>query len=355
MVIQHKCPGCGSDLIFKPETGMLVCESCGHQENIDEMPSTNEGVASYDDFQSQTSSQTYGDDSATQYQCKNCGAILITNEDTTATTCSFCDSPMIIGDRLKGELAPSKVIPFTISKEQAEEAFRKWCKKGLLLPNSFKKANRIKSVSGMYVPFWLFDLKTNGEVHAECTKVKHRTEGDYDVTETSYYNVYRNAELYFNKIPVDASIKMDDSMMDKLEPFDYKDLHDFNTPYLSGYLAEKYDQTDKDLYPRIEKRANSYTMDYIRNTMSNYSSVKLETQHLQAQPLDAKYTLLPIWMFCYDHEYCEHNFYMNGQTGKIVGKPPISTGKIVGYSVLFTLITFIIIKVIMFMLGGVWF
>ena len=116
-----------------------------------------------------------------------------------------------------------------------------------------------------------------------------------------------------------------------------------------------FTQKFKDLYPRIEKRANSYTMDYIRNTMSNYSSVKLETQHLQAQPLDAKYTLLPIWMFCYDHEHCEHNFYMNGQTGKIVGKPPISTGKIVGYSVLFTLITFIIIKVIMFMLGGVWF
>lgn len=358
MVIQHKCPGCGSDMIFHAETGQLLCESCGHSENIDEMENLSNDApdsGSYDDFVKETSSQTFGDDSAVQYQCKNCGAVLITNEDTTATTCSFCDSPMILGDRLKGALAPSKVAPFSITKEEATAAFKKWCGKGLLLPNDFKKADHIKEITGIYVPFWLFDMHSRGDVHAECTKVHSYTEGDYNVTETEYYNVYRDAELYFNKIPVDASEKMNDEMMDKLEPFDYSNLHDFNTPYLSGYLAEKYDYTDKDLYPRIAERTNDYTLDYLESTMLGYDSRHILSKDIHVKPLDAKYTLLPIWMFCYDYQNAEHNFMMNGQTGKIVGKPPISPSKFFVFWGLFSFIAFILIKIIMFIIGGVWF
>lgn len=357
MVIQHKCPGCGADLLFHPETGLLQCDSCGYTEEIkaEAKSSDDSTTGSYEDFISSTSQNTYQQDDAAQYQCKNCGAVLITTSDTSATTCSFCDAPMILGDRLSGSLAPSKVAPFSITKQQAQEAFKKWCGKGLLLPNDFKKANRIKEITGMYVPFWLFDLNSDSSINAECTKVKHKTEGDYDITETSYYQVFRHADLRFEKIPVDASEKMDDDMMDKLEPFNYDDLHDFNTPYLAGYLAEKYNYTDKDLYPRIMERCEDYSVDYLKSTIEGYSSVMIEDKNIQVKPTAAEYTLLPIWMFCYDYEHSDRNFYMNGQTGKIVGKPPISTSKAIGFGALFSLISFVVIKVIIFLLGGVWF
>ena len=116
MVIQHKCPSCGADMKFDTASGLLHCESCGYEENIEQMEnqaesSENASTGSYDEFLANTSQNTYSDNSAIQYQCKNCGAVLITDELTTATTCSFCDAPMILGDRLCGELAPSKVIP----------------------------------------------------------------------------------------------------------------------------------------------------------------------------------------------------------------------------------------------------
>lgn len=356
MVIQHKCPSCGADLVFNPKTGMLNCESCGFEENIENMKQSqaNEENQSNQASASETNYQTYGDDGATQYQCKNCGAILITDADTSATTCSFCDAPMILGDRLSGELSPSKIIPFTITKEQAEEAFHKWRGKGLLQPTSFKKANRVKSITGMYVPFWLYDMNSRGDIHAECTKVRHFSEGEYDVTETKHFHVYRDVDLYYNKIPVDASEKMDDTMMDMLEPFDYSDLHNFQTAYLSGYLAEKYNYTDKDLYPRIESRVKKFTEDYARGTMSTYSTVSIQSNNTQIHQTQAHYTLLPVWIFCYDHEHAEHNFMMNGQTGKIVGKPPISTQKSIAAFSIISLICFIIIKIIMFIIGGVW-
>lgn len=355
MVIQYKCPNCGADMVFDATTGMLHCDSCDLEENIENMPKPEEQPDSTENTMSSEASQsTYQDDNTAEYKCTNCGSTLITNKDTAATICSFCDGPMILSDRLSGVLTPSKIIPFTITKQQAEEAFRKWCGKGFLHPGSFKKANRIKSITGMYVPFWLFDVNAQGEIQAECTRVHRHSEGDYDVTETEYFDVRRDVDLYYNKIPVDASEKMDDKMMDKLEPYNYSDLHDFNTPYLSGYLAEKYNYTDQQLFPRLEERASRYCLDYARNTIKHYDTVSIRHKNIRIHSQDTYYTLLPVWMFCYDHEHNEHNFFMNGQTGKVVGKPPISVSKSIGAFFGISLITLLIVKIIVFCIGGVW-
>ena len=150
MVIQYKCPGCGADMVFNSQTGRLHCDSCGHDEEIEGY-----NTEDFQEFEEHFHSSTFEGDEVNQYQCNNCGAILLTDKDTTATTCSFCGAPVILGDRLSGALAPSKVIPFSISKSEAESAFKKWCHHGFLMPRSFKHADRIKSLTGIYVPFWL--------------------------------------------------------------------------------------------------------------------------------------------------------------------------------------------------------
>lgn len=353
MVVQHKCPSCGADMVFDSKSGKLTCESCGKEEVIEKDSSDasseedlDEVFGDFEDFIEETSQNTYADSEATQYQCKNCGATLITNEDTVATNCSFCGSPMILGDRLAGSLAPSKVIPFTISKQQAQEAFRKWCKKGLLTPKNFMTADRIKNISGMYIPYWLYDLNGRGEVNATCTKVRVYERGDYIYTETKYYDVYRKVDLNYNKIPADASEKMDDHTMDKLEPFHYQNLKEFNTPYLAGFLAEKYNYTDRQLFPRIQQRAEQYVRNYIQSTIHGYSSTTITNQWIDIKQRKAEYALLPVWMICYDYKRSEHNFYMNGQTGKIIGKPPLSIGKVILWWILFTTIIFILLTII---------
>lgn len=358
MVLQHKCPNCGADMNFNAETSMLSCESCGTEKDIASMPSlspddVDETYGDYEEFQEDTTYNTFDEsDSSKEYVCNNCGATLITTEDTAATTCSFCGSPMILGDRLSGKLAPAKVIPFKITKEQATEGFKKWCKKGLVTPKGFMNADRIKSITGIYVPFWLFDVNAQGDASATCTKVRSYTKGDYRYTETSYYDVYRKVDVNYLKIPADASTKMDDKLMDKLEPFHYNDLVDFNTPYLSGYIAEKYNYTDQDLFARIKERVDQYTDTYIRNTIHGYSSVNIRHKDINTRQRNADYVLFPVWTVCYDYEDAEHNFAMNGQTGKIVGKPPISKAKVLLWFLLFFAITFGITELINFFIGG---
>ncbi len=354
-VVHYKCSNCGSDMAFDTHTGLLRCASCGRTDNIENIPKPDadeddsihyeadeddinaassgfeEDYADSNDSDEPSHHSTFQEGEACEYHCNNCGAILITEANTTATTCSFCGAGVVLSDRLSGNLAPAKVIPFTISKEQAQEAFVKWCRKGLLTPKDFMTADRIKNITGLYVPFWLYDINGRGEAEATCTRVRTYSDSDWIYTETKYYHVYRKVDLNYSRIPCDASRKMEDQMMDKLEPFSYADLKEFNLPYLAGYIAEKYDFTDEDMLPRIKERVGGYVDNYIHSTISGYSSVMYHRKDINIRKKHADYTLLPVWMVCYDYRQAEHIFLMNGQTGKIIGKPPLSKTKIFGW------------------------
>ncbi|KAB2333066.1 TFIIB-type zinc ribbon-containing protein [Cytobacillus depressus] len=339
MILHYKCPSCGSDMSFNADSGELSCLSCGRHENIESYPE-------------ELKRMTFSEDEANEYHCENCGAVLITEAETTATRCGFCGAGVVIADRLSGHLAPAKVIPFTISREEAMKAFIKWCRKGLLTPKGFMTADRIKSVTGIYVPFWLFDLNSKVQVNAVCTKVRTYTQGDYIYTETNYFDAFRDINLDYVKIPVDASEKMNDGLMDKLEPYPYEQLKDFKTPYLAGYIAEKYNYTDEELLPRAKDKISDYIESYIRSTLLGYHSVNYSNKQIDTRNVNSYYVLLPVWMVSYDYNRSEHIFAMNGQTGKVVGKPPISAGKVAMWFSGITAGTFIILKCASFMMGG---
>ncbi len=374
-VINYKCPNCGADMAFDAQTGLLRCASCGRTDHIEEMSGSKTRGGEYkyemdeDDRKAADSAfendysesaeedipsnhSTFEENEAKEYHCNNCGAILITDPQTTATTCSFCGAGVVLSDRLSGRLAPAKVVPFSISKEQAQEAFKKWCRKGLLTPRDFMTADRIKNITGIYVPFWLYDMNGRGEAEATCTKVRTYTLGDWIYTETKYYHVYRKVDLNYSRVPCDASQKMEDRMMDKLEPYQYDNLKDFNMPYLAGYLSEKYDFDDEQMLPRIKDRVGEYVDNYIRSTINGYTTTSIHRKDINIRKKHADYTLMPVWMVCYDYRQAEHIFAMNGQTGKVVGKPPLSKAKIAAWFGGISAGCFIVFRLITLLMGG---
>ena len=340
LLVHYKCPNCGDDMAFDSDSGALLCSSCGREDDIES-------------FSDEFITRKFEEDEAKEYQCNNCGATVITEQDTTATSCSFCDAAVVLADRLSGDLAPAMVIPFSISKEEAEKAFRKWCKNGRFSPTDFMQANRVKNITGMYVPFWMYDLNSKVTLDAVGTKVRKYTRGDYIYTETKYYDVYRDINLYYNRVPVDASSKMNDEVMDKLEPYQYKDLKDFKTPYLAGYIAEKYNYDDEALLPRVKSKVKRFIQTYVNSTVSQYTSLREKRQQVKTKNVKSAYVLFPIWMVYYDYDKQEHTFAMNGQTGKIIGKPPISKRKVITWVSGISATTFIALKSIAYIMGGV--
>lgn len=85
----------------------------------------------------------------------------------------------------------------------------------------------IKSIIGMYILFWMFDLNSEVQVRVNCIRVNQYEEGDYICIEIEYFEVFCDINFDYLKIFVDVFEKMNDELMDKLEFYLYDQLKDF--------------------------------------------------------------------------------------------------------------------------------
>ena len=277
-------------------------------------------------------SDNWGKDAAgmKSYNCPSCGAELICDETTAATSCPYCGNPTVVPGQFSGVLKPDYVIPFKVSKKEAIEKLKMHYKGRPYLPKSFKDDNHIEEIQGVYVPFWMFDGKASGEASYKATTSKVYEKGDEEITETRHYEVSRAGSIGFEKIPVDASSKMPDDHMDSIEPYDYSGLKEFSTAYLPGFLADKYDVSVKDSQKRADTRCASTLEDALRGTVTGYDSCTLEHKQIDLKRGKVHYALLPVWMLHTKWNGQDFLFAMNGQTGKMVGDLPTSKGKFWG-------------------------
>lgn len=327
MVKTYKCPSCGAPITFDGTTGKLTCEYCEAQIDVSTMDDVNDLFD--DSVVEEKVEREYCDFDG--YKCESCGAEIVTDEYTTATFCSFCGSPSMIKGRLTGAMKPELVIPFRIPKEQAVQAYKKWTGTGLVTPSGFKKQSTIEKITGIYVPFWLYDYGTDAHVNAVAKKHRSERRGDTIYNHTMHYNVGRHVAAEFDRIPADASQKMDDKTMDLLEPYNYGELKEFQMPYLSGYQSEKYSYDAAQMAPRVENRVKEYIVAEARSTIKGYSSVNVVGTNIKLNRRKSSYTLMPVWILNYKYKNKMYTFAMNGQTGKVVGKLPKSVGKIAAW------------------------
>lgn len=326
MVQNIQCPNCGANMHFNSEKQNMHCDYCGTELSVEEVSGEEREKEREEEKEEakEKTEQKKPEGNFKVYKCPSCGAELLTDEYTAATFCNFCGNSSLIEDRLTGELMPEQVIPFKISKEKAKEIYKKWTKKGLLTPKSFARQSTIEKIGGIYVPFWLYDYHSRAKLTAACTRVRREVHGNTEYIHTDNFRVVRDVDTEYLKVPADASKKMPDDIMDKLEPFHYTDMTGFEMPYLSGYSAERYNYSSSEISPRVEARINDYIYSLARDSISGYSTVAVTDQDIHHRNEDAKYTLFPVWMLSYKFNNQNYIIAINGQTGKIVGSLPIS-------------------------------
>lgn len=326
VVMEYLCPCCGAGLRFSGTEQELTCEYCDNHFEIDAVKAFNE-TQEADAFQWEE--QTFQSWSETESEClqtficQSCGGELTTDEHTAATFCPYCDSPTILPGRVSGSIRPDGVLPFQKTKADAQQAFAQLCKKKPLLPKDFCTQNRIEKISGIYIPFWLYDCSGTYNGQYKATRVSHWSDSRYHYTKTDHYLLKRQASAEFSGIPMDGSSKTNDTIMESIEPFDLSKIVDFQTAYLSGYFADKYDVSSTSGQARIEQRVGDTLQDIVSRTFAGYSSVIPTDKNLQVSHGTAKYVLLPVWMLHTKYQGKSYLFAMNGQTGKMTGTFPI--------------------------------
>ena len=332
--LQLKCPCCGGTLEFDSKSQNVVCPYCDSQFTTEDL---NEYTK---DLESDKQEETAWDESQVQaytneeskgikiYSCDSCGGEVIVDETTSSTICPYCGNNLVVSKQLSGDLKPNYVIPFKNDKSVAESNLKKFFRKKPLLPGSFSKESVLEEVKSLYVPFWIFDADVDGKVRFKGEIRKSWSDSNYSYEETKYYSIIRGGNIAFDHVPVDGSSKMEDKLMESIEPFDFSEAKEFNVAYLAGIAADRYD-VDKDVtFNRATERIRQGTIEAFKNDIgSKYENLSVEDSNIQLSNTNASYALYPVWLLNTKWRDKSYRFAVNGQTGKVTGDLPISTGK----------------------------
>ena len=326
---EYKCPCCGGAIEFDTESQNMKCPYCDTEFEPETLKSYDDDLKGdgNEDLSWKTETENEWREGEAEgmrvYICNSCGGEIIGDETLAATKCPFCDNAVVMKGQLSGVLKPDFVIPFKLDKDAAKEGYFKHISRKKLLPKVFKDKNHIDEIKGIYVPFWLFNADANADARYRATKVRSWSDSEYDYTETSYYSATRRGDLGFDRIPVDGSEKMANDLMESIEPYDFSEAVDFQTAYLAGYFADKYDVDAEQSVARANERVRNTTEQTFAATVTGYSSVTPESVNVRLFNGSSSYALYPVWILNTTYEGEKYVFAMNGQTGKFVGDLPL--------------------------------
>ena len=330
--MEYRCPNCNGTLEFNSQTQNMKCPYCDSEFSVGSLKTYDEDLKAdgTDNMKWDTKAGQEWEDEETKgmvvYRCESCGGEVIADETLGASSCPFCGNPIIMKEQFAGDLKPDLVIPFKLDKNEAKKRFKSFLLNKKLLPHSFKTDSSISEIKGVYVPFWLFDSEAEARIRYKATKSEFWSDSRYRYHKTNYYSIVRDGTMKFDAVPVDGSSKMDDTLMESLEPFDVKEGVDFQTAYLSGYLADKYDVDADASIERANERIKKSTIESFRESVKGYDTVTTENVNIKLNNAKSSYALYPVWVMTVRWEGKSYMFAMNGQTGKYVGDLPCDRG-----------------------------
>lgn len=338
-----KCPACGASIQFNPKNGNLKCPYCHHEEHIPEAELEADEEVEELDFQKAIARSNFrwGEEKKVVI-CDSCTAELVYDALEVANVCPYCGSNHVMPSYSEQSLAPNGIIPFQISKDEANANFGRWIKGRWFAPKDAKESAKADAFTGIYLPYWTFDTKTASQYTASYGK--HRTVTDKDGKTRTVTDWYRTRGFYQEFIDdylVFASTRYDIEILKKVEPFQLKQCIPYKKDYLQGFVAERY-SVGLDNGWKIAKREIHHHLEsqikmqiYRRHNADVIRNLQFSTVHSN---ITYKYLMLPLWLSSFKYRDKQYQFMVNGQTGKVGGKYPISPWKVTFVILLFVLI-----------------
>ncbi len=331
-ITNKKCPQCGATITFDPASGKLHCDYCGYEC---ELPNPDDGSGICEmDFNAALNRESYnwGEQKKT-VECKQCGAVTIYDALETAAVCPFCGSTSVMPATHNDTIAPGAVCPFSIPKETASESFTKWLKKKWFAPRKAKKNACPESFQGVYLPYWTFDAQTtsNFTARAGYDRKVRKKDGSYE-TVTDWKRVSGVFQDFIDDEMVMASKRLDKSGVKDCGPFKLSKLVPYSPQILAGFAAERYSiglsegwkMAQDFIRLKLKRRMESYIKSKWR--CNQVSGLNFSTLYSN---ITYKYILVPAWISSFKYKNKNYQFAVNGQTGKVGGKAPVSAFRVI--------------------------
>ncbi|MDR3293030.1 MAG: hypothetical protein LBT20_02875 [Clostridiales bacterium] len=324
--VTYQCPACGGSLEFSPKDSSLKCPYCGNTVAVEK--DTN--IEERDLVLHASESEAWKDD-ASVYTCPNCGSSQVFEKGEISMKCPFCGTTTVMEANNLPGIKPDSLLPFSLSKADAEKIFQVWAKSRKFLPKAMKTAFNSESYKGIYLPVWTFDDSTTSSYDGKLGKHYTVTVGSgknrRTETRTRYFHVSGTDSNFFDDVKVNGSDKISEKTLNKIEPFDTKSGVKYDKKFLAGFSAALY---TKDLKTAWAEAKEKITAAIRKKILSKYdydvvSYLNINTTH---KDMTFKYMLFPVWISCFKFKDKVYNFFVNGTNGKITGKRPYSALKI---------------------------
>lgn len=323
--VQYKCPACGASLKFDAEKQDFTCEYCDSVFKEEDFFKADENLDSNKAESSENGQAEF--ENAVLYSCPSCGAEIITDETTAATTCYYCSNPVVLSGKLSGELKPDSIIPFKIDKSNAISKFKEFCGKKKFLPKDFISQSRLEEIKGVYFPYWYVDCTSNGSINAKSRHVRSWIVGDIKYTETTVKSHFRQGEMRIINMPEAALKNKDKDIMKYVCPFNSADFVPFSMSYLSGYFAERRNIEKSEIENEVDNKIKAFSSEKLKSSIEE-ANVTVNDSLINVGKKIWRYNLLPVWVLSYKHKEKNYIYALNGQTGKVYGELPVCNKKL---------------------------
>jgi len=332
-----KCCNCAANLSFKPGTDSLVCPYCNTQNTLASAPA--EIIENdYRKFLSENGNAVPKEE-LTVCKCSNCGASTTLPPNVTSSTCPYCDTPLVLQNAATCSLIkPKYLLPFKIERNQAKDKFIAWVKGLWFAPNKLIDYARhsTEKLNGVYMPYWTYDSNTvtnyngeRGEYYYVSVSYKDANGNTKTRQErrTRWYPASGTVNEVFDDVLVCAAESLPHKLSQKLEPWDLKELVDFDPRFLAGFLTESY---QLNLEHGFEKAKNIMSAQISVTVKSHIGGDTQRVHNMNTSYNDImfKHILLPLWISAYKYNNKTYRFTVNARTGEVVGERPYSFWKI---------------------------
>jgi hypothetical protein len=224
-------------------------------------------------------------------------------------------------------IKPDSVIPFQITRDNAITRFRKWIKSKFFAPNKLKQLIREESFNALYSSSWSFSANTFSHYHGTLGRTVTRQHNGRSETTTQWFRVHSSIEQTYLDYSVQSGDRIPTNMFNRLKPFNLALLKVYRQEYLSGIAAEHY---ARDIESCFGDFANFVRRDLRGRIMNRHNATQAQQLQINTTYNNKKfnYILLPIYIANYKYKGKLFNFYVNGASGKVVGKYPKSFWKV---------------------------
>ncbi|SES69048.1 hypothetical protein [Anaerobranca gottschalkii] len=348
------CPGCGANIKFNPKEQSMTCPYCDTKIQIQEEIGE---ITEYCFKSFLENPPKEWDRNQKVIHCDSCGADTIIEAHILSKSCPFCGSSHIVQDSIKAGIPPETLIPFKIGKKEAEEKFRVWIGKKFFAPNTLKEQYISHKLEGLYLPFWTYDAQTSSLYTAQAGTYYWVTETHWttvngkrqrvtrQVRKIRWRHVSGSFSQFFDDVLVLGSTHVNEKIINKIKPFNLRELVYYKPEYLSGFITEKYSVGLKEGW-QAAKREIDLTIRSGIIRQINADEVKGLNINTNYNDIKFKHLLLPVWISAYTYKGKRYQFMINGQTGRIDGEAPISPWKVAFAVLTAIMFIFIIISVI---------